>query len=106
MYVEVEPSDSQLVESRESFVLSGWGSMRQPYIESASVLSDSSALQPQPDPQEKTENGVVDQILGYYHNYNLCFQISYTSAIYRISSINHHTSNSSRPRIDAAAIVS
>ena len=41
VYAEVEVSGSQLGEKkRESFVLSGWGSMRQHYIESATALSD------------------------------------------------------------------
>ena len=41
MYLEVEHSGSQLVEKNgETFVWSGWGSMRQPYMESVTVLSD------------------------------------------------------------------
>ena len=41
MYLEVEPSDSHLSrKSRESYVLSVWGSMHQPYIESVTALSD------------------------------------------------------------------
>ena len=43
MYVEVGPSGSQLREKAvKALVLSGWGSMRQPYIESAIALSDNS----------------------------------------------------------------
>ena len=41
----------------------------------------SSALQPQPDPQLKTENGVVDQVLRYYH---IIYMFSYFAHIYNI----------------------